>query len=69
MRARNKHTGTECEIFWNMCDMGRECQASDRPITTGIPCLDYNAVVDDYEFFVNGKWIDGLEYIKHPYDY
>ena len=52
-----------------MCDMGTECQASDRPITTGIPCLDYNAVVDDYDFWVNEKWIDGLDYIKNWHKY
>lgn len=45
--------------------MGRKCEASDKPITKGIPCREYNAVVDDYDFFVNGEWVDGLEYIKN----
>lgn len=31
--------------------------------------MDYNAVVDDYEFEVNGVWIEGLDYIKDPYGY
>lgn len=69
MRARNKHTGEECTIIWNMCDMGRQCQASDKPYATGIPCIDYNAVVDDYEFWVGSRWVDGLEYIKNPSKY
>lgn len=64
MIARNKHSGVECEVFWNMCDVGRECEASDKPITKGVPCRDYNAVVDDYELYVDGKWIEGLDYIK-----
>ena len=67
MKARNKHTNQECEIFWDMCDIGRKCEASDKPIQEGIPCHDYNAVVDDYEFYVNGFWIDGLKYIKNTY--
>jgi hypothetical protein len=46
-----------------MCDIGRKCEATDKPITPGLPCRDYNAVVDDYEFLVNGEWVDGLEYI------
>lgn len=24
----------------------------------------YNAVVDDYEFEIQGRWVDGLDYIK-----
>lgn len=63
MKARNKHTGKECEIYWEMCDMGRKCQASDKPITPA-PCIMYNAVVDDYDFLVDDQWVDGLEYIK-----
>ena len=69
MKARNKHTGKECEIFWNMCDIGRKCEASDKPINEDIPCHDYNAVVDDYELFVGNRWVDGTEYIKNPYSY
>ena len=64
MKARNKHTGKECEIYWEMCDTGRECQASDKPITPA-PCIMYNAVVDDYDFLVDDQWVDGLEYIKN----
>lgn len=64
MKARNKHTGEVCEVFWNMCDIGRMCEASDKPITTGIPCRDYNAVVDDYDLWVNDKWVDGMEFVK-----
>ena len=30
MKARNKHTHQECEIFWDMCDIGRKCEASDK---------------------------------------
>ena len=63
MKARNKHTGKECEIYWEMCDIGRKCQASDKPITPA-PCIMYNAVVDDYDFLVDDQWVDGLEYIK-----
>ena len=69
MKARNKHTNQECEIFWNMCDIGRKCEASDKPIQEGIPCRDYNAVLDDYELYVNGYWIDGLRYIENPYSF
>ena len=69
MKARNKHTHQECEIFWDMCDMGRKCEASDKPIRKGMPCRDYNAVVDDYEFYVNGFWIDGLRYVDSPYSF
>ena len=69
MKARNKHTGELCEVFWDMCDVGRKCQASDKPITPNIPCCDYNAVVDDYDFLVNNKWIDGSEYIKNRRKY
>lgn len=69
MKARNKYTHQECEIFWDMCDIGRKCKASDKTILKGIPCHDYNAVVDDYEIFVNGYWIDGLRYIKNPYSF
>ena len=69
MKARNKHTNQECEIFWDMCDIGRKCEASDKPIQKGIPCRDYNAVVDDYELYVNGYWIDGLRYIENPYSF
>ena len=65
MKARNKHTLQECEVFWDMCDVGRKCEASDKPITPGLPCCDYNAVVDDYDFFVDGKWVDGLEYLNN----
>ena len=68
MKARNKQTGELCEVFWQMCDIGRMCQASDKPIEVA-PCIMYNAVVDDYEFLVNGEWIEGLEYIKAPYSY
>ena len=64
MRARNKLTGAECEAYWNMCDFGREFEASDKPITPGLPCRDYNAVLDDYDLFVDGRWVDGLEYLK-----
>ena len=70
MRARNKHTGKECEVWWLMCDCGRKCSATDQPNSEddfGLP--NYNAVVDDYEFYVAEKWIDGLEYIKNPYSY
>ena len=63
MKARNKHTGEECEIYWEMCDIGRKCQASDKHITPA-PCIMYNAVVDDYDFLVDDQWVDGLEYIK-----
>ena len=71
MKARNKHTGVICEVFWDMCDMGRKCEASDKPITQNLPCRDYNAVVDDYEFDVNndGEWMEGLEFIKNPFKY
>ena len=71
MKARNKHTGEICEVFWQMCDIGRKCQASDKPIETNVPCIMYNAVVDDYEFDVNedGTWIEGLDYIKNPFKY
>lgn len=65
MKARNKHTLQECEVFWDMCDVGRKCEASDKPITPGLPCRDYNAVVDDYDFFVDEKWVDGLEYLNN----
>lgn len=70
MKARNKQTGEICEVFWEMCDMGRKCQASDKPIEVA-PCIIYNAVVDDYEFDVNndGNWIEGLDYIKDPFKY
>lgn len=63
MKARNKHTGKECEIYWEMCDIGRKCQASDQPITPA-PCTIYNAVVDDYDLLVDDQWVDGSEYIK-----
>lgn len=63
MKARNKHTGEECEIYWEMCDVGRKCQASDKPITPA-PCIMYNAVVDDYDLLVDDQWVDGSEYIK-----
>lgn len=68
MKARNKHTGEECEVFWLMCDCGRRCAASDKPKhqdEAGYP--NYNAVVDDYELFVDGVWVDGLYFIKNPY--
>lgn len=52
-----------------MCDIGRKCQASDKPIEKDVPCIMYNAVVDDYEFEVKGKWVDGLDYIKNPKKY
>ena len=68
MKARNKQTGELCEVYWQMCDIGRMCQASDEPIEVA-PCIIYNAVVDDYEFLVNGEWIEGLEYIQAPYRY
>jgi len=70
MRARNKHTGEICEVCWDMCDVGRKCQASDKPIEIA-PCIIYNAVVDDYEFDPNDddNWVDGLEFIKHPSRY
>ena len=64
MKARNKHTGEECEVYWEMCDMGRKCQASDKPIEENVPCIMYNAVVDDYEFLTKNGWVDGLDYIK-----
>lgn len=64
MKARNKHTGEICYIFWDMCDIGRSCQASDKPIQSGIPCHDYNAFVDDYDLEINGEWVDGLNYIN-----
>lgn len=63
MKARNKKTNALCEIHWDMCDIGRKCEATDKPITPGLPCRDYNAIVDDYELFVDGEWVDGLEYI------
>ena len=71
MKARNKQTGEICEVYWQMCDMGRMCQASDKPIEKYVPCIMYNAVVDDYEFDVNkdGNWIEGLDFIKNPYSY
>lgn len=66
MKARNKHTGKECEIWWMMCDVGRKCSATDKPNhqhpEEGF--LIYNAVVDDYELYVNDKWVDGLEFLK-----
>lgn len=65
MKARNKHTGEICEIFWDMCDVGRKCEASDKPIRDDMPCRDYNAVVDDYDLEVDGEWIDGLDYINN----
>lgn len=66
MEARNKQTGVECEVFWLMCDCGRKCSASDKPHAHDEGgYVNYNAVVDDYEFLVDGEWIDGLEYIKH----
>ena len=64
MKAKNKHTGEECEVFWEMCDMGRKCFASDKPIEGNVPCIMYNAVVDDCEFLPPKGWVDGLEYIK-----
>ena len=69
MIARNKHTGEECEVYWQMCDMGRKCQASDKPIEENVPCIMYNAVVDDYEFLTTDGWIDGLEYINNHLKY
>lgn len=70
MKARNKRTGVECEVHWDMCDMGRKCSATDKPNSSDPQGFNlYNAVVDDYEFFVNGKWIDGLDYIKDPRRY
>lgn len=71
MKARNKYTGEICEVFWQMCDMGRKCQASDKPVEKDVPCIIYNAVVDDYEFDVNndGNWVEGLDYIKNPFKY
>ena len=70
MYARNKHTGQECEVWWNMCDCGRKCAASDQPAyECQYGCWNYNAVVDDYEFFVEGKWVNGLDYIKNPRAY
>lgn len=69
MIARNKHTGEECEVYWEMCDMGRKCQASDKPIEENVPCIMYNAVVDDYEFLTTDGWIDGLEYINNHLKY
>ena len=69
MKARNKHTGELCEVHWQMCDFGRKCQATDKPYNANIPCIDYNAVVDDYEFDVNGNWVDGLEYVKNHNKY
>ena len=70
MNARNKHTGQKCEIWWDMCDCGRKCSATDMPNSHDeMGFLIYNAVVDDYEFLVKGKWVDGLEYIKNPYIY
>lgn len=71
MKARNKHTGEICEVFWQMCDFGRKCQASDKPIEKDVPCIMYNAVVDDYDFWVNNKlgWVDGLEYLKNHHIY
>ena len=69
MKARNKHTGEECEVYWEMCDMGRKCQASDKPIEENVPCIMYNAVVDDYEFLTTDGWIDGLEYINNHLKY
>ena len=70
MKARNKQTGEICTIIWEMCDTGRKCQASDKPIEVA-PCIIYNAVVDDYEFDVNddGNWIEGLDFIKNPFKY
>jgi hypothetical protein len=66
MKARNKHTQEICEVYWDMCDVGRRCEASDRPISSeASPCRDYNAVVDDYDFYVNGEWMDGLDYINN----
>ena len=69
MIARNKHTGEECEVYWQMCDMGRKCQASDKPIEENVPCIMYNAVVNDYEFLTTDGWIDGLEYINNHLKY
>lgn len=69
MEARNKHTKEICDVYWDMCDIGRRCEASDKPITPGLPCRDYNAIIDDYDVLVHGKWIDGMEYIKNPYAY
>ena len=69
MKARNKKTGVECKVWWMMCDCGRKCSASDQPNyedEKGFPL--YNALVDDYEFYVGEKWIDGLNYINNPYD-
>lgn len=65
MKARNKHTGEECEVWWLMCDCGRKCSATDKPNSkddAGYP--NYNAVVDDYEFLTKNGWVDGLDYIK-----
>lgn len=70
MKARNKKTGKICEVWWLMCDCGRKCSATDQPNPNdeaGYP--NYNAVVDDYEFEVCGKWVDGLDYIKNPHKY
>lgn len=70
MKARNKHTGQECEIHWDMCDMGRKCAASDKPnYGCQYGAWNYNAVVDDYEFLVEGEWVDGLDFIKNPRAY
>ena len=66
MTGRNKTTGEECDICWEMCDVGRKCHASDKP---GYGEMEYNAVMDDYEVEANGRWIDGLEYIEDPYKY
>lgn len=65
MKARNKHTGKECEIWWEMCDVGRRCSATDKPNPHDPDgFLIYNAIVDDYELYVNDKWVDGLEFLK-----
>ena len=72
MKARNKHTGEICEVWWLMCDCGRKCSATDQPNShDDAGYLNYNAVVDDYEFDVNkdGTWIEGLDFIKNPFKY
>jgi len=70
MKARNKHAGEECEVWWLCCDCGRKCAATDKPnYQDDAGYWNYNAVVDDYEFLTKDGWVDGLDYIKNPYSY
>ena len=70
MKSRNKHTAEVCELFWPDNVISRKCSASDKPNPSdeeGYPLE--NAVVDDYDLYLDGRLIDGSEFIKHPNKY